>query len=332
MKRVTKRTATLLAALALFAAPVAAVALNGGFAGPVFGIATAPNGDILVADAGAGIAESDGTVDIPLPGVTSIAPIGRSSLWVTRAGMDPESDSGQALLRVSQGNQEHIVNLFQFEATNDPDGAGVDSNPYDVASLGGQAALVIDAGGNDLLHVDRRGNVDLVYVFPDELASTQSLKDLAGCPFGPPFVCDLPAMIPAQSVPTSVAVGSDGYSYVGELKGFPAPTDESRIWRCDDSDCVIAFDGGFTSIIDLAFGPDGLLYVAEFDEQSWAAVEIFGAGVGGTINACDVDTTVCDEVATGIYQLTGITFGKDGTLYATQNTLFAPELITVPLP
>ena len=332
--RFNKRVAVLVAVFALFAAPTAAIAFNGGFAGPVFGIATAPNGDILVADAGAGIADADGTVDIPLPGVTSIAPIGRSSLWVTRSGEETEEDSGQALLRVSQGRQEQVVNLFQFEEDNDPDGAGVDSNPYDVASLGGGAALVIDAGGNDLLHVDRRGNVDVVFVFPDELVSTANIKDLAGCPAGPPFICDdLPGMIPAQAVPTSVAVGTDGYAYVGELKGFPAPTDESNIWQCDDDDCMELFDGGFTSIIDLAFGPDGLLYVAEFDEASWAAVEIFGAGDGGTINACDVDTLVCDEVATGINQLTGITFGKDGTLYATQNALTpAAEVIEVPLP
>lgn len=222
--------------------------------------------------------------------------------------------------------------MLEFEAVNDPDGAGVDSNPYDVASLGGDAALVVDAGGNDLLHVDRQGNVDVVSVFPDELVSTANIKELAGCPFGPTFVCDLPPMMPTQAVPTSVVVGSDGYSYVGELKGFPAPTDESNVWRCDDNGCDKAFDGGFTSIIDLTFGPDGKLYVAEFDEQSWAAVEIFGGGVGGTINACDVTTLACDEVATGIYQMTGITFGTDGTLYATQNTLFAPEVITVPLP
>ncbi|MEX2251019.1 MAG: hypothetical protein WD895_02970 [Acidimicrobiia bacterium] len=40
------------------------------------------------------------------------------------------------------------------------------------------------------------------------------------------------------------------------------------------------FDGGFTSVIDLAFYK-GRLYVAEFDEQGWAAVEIFQTGVGG---------------------------------------------------
>jgi hypothetical protein len=94
---------------------------------------------------------------------------------------------------------------------------------------------------------------------------------------------------------------------------------------------VKVFDGGFTSIIDLAFGPDGRLYVAELDEGSWAAVEIFGAVTGGTINACDLSTSTCEEVATGIQVLTAITFGKDGTLWATRNALTpgAAEVVAI---
>jgi hypothetical protein len=190
---------------------------------------------------------------------------------------------------------------------------------------------VVDAGGNDLFRVDRQGNVEVLAIFPDELVSTANIKELAGCPAGPPDICGLPELLPAQAVPTSVAIGPDGYYYVGELKGFPAPTEESRIWKvapnassaeCGSSpDCVLVFDGGFTSIIDLTFGPDGSLYVAELDEASWAAVEILQAPTGGTINACDVATPTCGEVASGIPILTAITFGKDGTLWATRNAL-----------
>jgi hypothetical protein len=138
-------------------------------------------------------------------------------------------------------------------------------------------------------------------------------------------------MIPGQAVPTSVAVGPDGYYYVGELKGFPAPTGASNIWRVapgaswaecgSSSDCVKVFDGGFTSIIDLQFGSDGQLYVAELDEASWASVEILGQVTGGTINKCDVTSLDCEVVADGIPVLTSITFGKDGSLWATRNAL-----------
>ena len=343
MRSVVSRIALIAAVVALFVLPTAAGAV-GGFASPLFGLATAPNGDILVADAGAGItAIRDGNVrsTISLPFATDVAPIGRKSFWVTTTGEDPEADSGQALYRVSKGKTRLIANLFEFEST-DPDGSGVDSNPFDVASLGGRAALVADAGGNDLLKVNNKGKVKLLALFPEEVVSTENIKELAGCPASGADLCFLPPAMPAQAVPTSVAVGPDGYYYVGELKGFPAPTGASNIWRvapgasaavCGVSpDCVKVFEGGFTSIIDLSFGPDGRLYVVEFDEASWAAVEIFGTPTGGTVNACDVVTLVCDEVATGIPIITAITFGKDGSLWATKNALIPPlaEVVQIP--
>lgn len=313
-----------------------------GFTSPLFGLATAPNGDILVADAGSGIATLEGYNEVSLPGITDISTLGRGATWASvGAGADPETDSGQALYRTSQGNTRLIANLFDFEESNDPDGAGVDSNPFDVQSIGGNAALVADAGANALLKVSNQGNVEVVATFPDQLVSTSNIKSLVGCPTDND-ICQLPPEIPAQSVPTSIAIGPDGYYYVGELKGFPAPTNASSIWRvspdangvvCGSSPkCVKAFDGGFTSIIDLAFNTSGKLFVAELDEQSWFAVEVLGGGAGGTINDCDVSTASCTEEATGIPILTAITFGTDGSLWATQNALIpgSAEVIQVP--
>lgn len=331
----------------LFGLPIFAFATGAradDFASPLFGLTTAPNGDLLVADAGAGVVVFDGepTLDIELPGITDISTIGRRALWVTRTGTEGEDDSGQALLRVARGRTRMIANLFEFEDSYDPDGAGVDSNPFDVQSLGGRSALVVDAGANDLLWVNNQGAIDVLAVFPDALVSTANIKDLFGCPAGPPDICGLPGQIPAQAVPTGVTIGPDGYFYVGELKGFPAPLGESRIWRvspaadwaeCGASpDCTVVFDGGFTSIIDVAFGPDGQLYVVEFDEASWAAVEIFGTPTGGTINACNLDTMVCTEVATGLPIVTAITFGKRDGLWATINALIPGAATVVEIP
>lgn len=311
----------------------------GGFEGPLFGLATAPNGDLLVPDAATGVLTiRNGAIasTIPLAGVTDVDPIGRGSLWaVTGAGDDATTDSGQGLHRVAVGNSRMLVNLFAFEVAQNPDGNDPpDSNPFDVQSAGGRAALVADAGGNDLLRVNNQGDVEALALFPDELVSTANAKDLAGCPDPSPgseFVCDLPEAIPAQPVPTSIALGPDNSIYVGELKGFPAPTDESNIWRvapgassseCGASpDCVKVFDGGFTSIIDLAWGPDGLLYVVELDEASWLSLEGVGTPLGGTINACDVAAGTCVDVVTDVPIVTAITFGKDGSLWATRNAL-----------
>ncbi len=263
-------------------------------------------------------------------------------MWATKGITGaPGDNTGQALYRVSNGRVRLIADLYDFEATHNPDGQNIDSNPFDVASLGGRAALVADAAANALLRVDNQGHVGVVAIFPPELVSTANVKGLVGCPAGPPNLCGLPDMIPAQAVPTSIAIGPDGYYYVGELKGFPAPTNASNVWRiapdasgavCGSSpDCVKVFDGGFTSIIDLAFNAAGVLHVVELDEQSWFALEI-GGGSGGTINACNVTTLSCSEVATGIPMLTAITFGRGGTLWATQNALIpgVADVIQVP--
>jgi hypothetical protein len=147
-------------------------------------------------------------------------------------------------------------------------------------------------------------------------------------------------MLPAQGVATSVAIGPDGSYYVGELKGLPAPTGESRVWKikpdahhaqCGVSpDCEV-FADGFTSIIDLTIGPDGTLYVVEFDEASWLAAE-FGQGIGGSVNACDTSTGTCTEIATGLPLVTAATVGKDGRVSVVINALIpgAAAIRTLP--
>jgi hypothetical protein len=317
-----------------------------GFSGPLFGLATGPNGELLVADTGAGVVTQDGssTAMPALPGITDIGVLGRGSVWATRTGTIPGQDTGQGLYRLSNGKARLIVNLFAFELANNPQPTGaLESNPFDVQPLpGGDTALVADAAANDLLRVDTEGHVDVLAVFPNALVSTANVKSLVGCPAGPPSLCNLPAQIPAQPVPTSVAIGPDGWYYVGELKGFPAPTGASRIWRvapwaswadCGNSaDCQVVFDGGFTSIIDLAFGPDGLLYVVELDEASWFAIEVLGHPTTGTINACDVGTHACLPLATGLASPTAITFGKDGKLWSTANAVVPPLASVVEIP
>ncbi len=304
---------------------------EGEFAGPLFDLAAAPNDVILVADAGAGISSMFGKNQIALPGVTSVAPVGTGTMWATTGPVTgpPTTDAGQGLHIIGKGRKEMVANLFAFESANNPDGADVDSNPYSVLATNSRFAVVADAGANDLLRVDNKGNIEVMAIFPSEIVSTENIKDLA-CPESE-NICNLPEMMPAQPVPTTVVMGPDGYYYVGELKGFPAPTGESNIWKispnaseamCGTSqDCVKAFDGGFTSIIDLAFDENGILYVAELDAQSWYAVEFLDSFAGGNIKACNPETMECEVIATGIPILTAITFDKDGRLWATQNAL-----------
>jgi hypothetical protein len=343
--RVLRMTATS-AVLAVVAAGGVHAARSYEFATPIFKLAVAPDGSLLVADAGAGIVElrnGIGSLVAELAGVTDVGPIGRSDMFALRGG-GPGLTTG-ALFRVSRGSTRLIANLYQFEADRNPHPTAVDSNPFDVEVLNGGDALVADAGGNDLLIVDQNGRVDWIAVFPDETVSTANIKSIAGCPAPPPelaFVCGLPPSLPAQPVSTSVAVGPDGAYYVSELKGFPAPTGRSRIWRVEPGarhancatspECSIVATG-FTSIVDLTFGPDGILYVVEIDEASWAAVE-FGLGsLGGTVNACNPTTWACSVVASGLPIPIGAAVDRRaGEVYVTINALIPGAAQVIKLP
>jgi hypothetical protein len=310
MHRTAGRVAAILltvAAVTAGLAPSAAAGVAYEFKGPVFGIAAGAGDVIFAADYGAGVVRFEGgsgELIVELPKVADIAPVDDSRMWAI---------AGRKLYTIEDGEATFLKGLGKFEKTVNPDGGEVDSNPFDVTTFGPKRALIADAGANAVLVANRKGGLDWVVTLPDEVVPTDNIKALAGCPGGPADVCDLPDEIPAQPVSTSVAIGPDGAYYVSELKGFPAPLGLSRIWRvepgtkhvhCDadatDSPCTLVADG-FTSIVDLTFGPDGTAYVTEIDEASWAAVEIYNDGmVGGTVNACDPDTWTCTEAATDL--------------------------------
>jgi glucose/arabinose dehydrogenase len=297
---------------------------------PTFGLAAAPDGSWLVADTGSGIFNlRKGQTQwlASLPGATDVGVLGVGSMFALTS---PGFGGDGHLYRVSRGSVRAIADISGFEAAVNPDGGAIDSNPFDLAVLSGGTVVVADAAANAIVVTDMQGNVDWIATLPDQLVSTANLKQLAGCPgSGAPF-CNLPAMLPAQGVATSVAVGPDGYLYAGELKGFPAPTGYSRIWRidpqarhvvCGASPHCVEVASGFTSIIDLAFAPDGSLYVTEFDEASWAAIEIFGAPTGGTVNRCNITTWTCAQVATGLLMPSAVAVRKDGQAAVLFNAL-----------
>ena len=70
------------------------------------------------------------------------------------------------LLALRHGSLSVVADITGFEAAHDPDGMGVDSDPYAVLVVpGGQ--LVADAAGNDVLFVDMRGHIRVFHVFPN---------------------------------------------------------------------------------------------------------------------------------------------------------------------
>ncbi len=293
--------------------PTAAQADPTFYASPMFGIDTAPGGQLLVADAGRGIVDADtGALVAPLPGVTDIAPIGQGDLLALTSTFAPGTHG--ALYRVSKGSVRKLADLQQYEVQNDPAGDGTveGSDPFDLARLAGGKTLIADAAGNDLLVADDTGTIDWVATFPEQDGE--------------------------QAVPTSVVIGPDGAYYVGELTGFPATPGISRVWRvapgtrhahCATSPACSVVVTGRTSIIDLAFGPDSKLYVAQLDDASWLAVE-GGGGVGGSVHACDVATGACQTVVSHVPILTSIAF-RGSTLWGSIWALVPGLADVVPL-
>lgn len=298
---------------------------------PLFGLDAAPDGSLLAAVASAGVTsirKGNSKLLAELPGVSGVAAVGVGEAYaVTGGSEDPNLlfPTSRKLFRASNGRVREIADLWAFEQAVNPDQVWndgpvpLDSNPFNVVALNGGAVLVADAAANDILHVDRNGNVDWVAVLTP--VSTP----------GP------------QPVATSIAVGPDGAYYAGELTGFPGTPGLSRIWRiaagsrhvlCPSTACTLVADG-FTSIIDLAFGPDGTLYVVEFDEASWLAVSGggFAPVAGGTVNECDVGTGACTVLASGLSLPTAVTVDRDGTVWIAEH---APVLFAVatvrPLP
>jgi hypothetical protein len=317
----------------LIATPATALpVLTDDFAGPLFGVSTirdAPG--LVVADAGAGIVRvrrQRTTLLAELPGVVDVAPVRNGGIHALTG--EPDAN----LYWYKDGRLRERADIGAFEAAVNPDGGEIHSNPFDVDARGRSFAVVADAGGNALLSVDARGDVDWIASFPSEVVSTANAKRLVGCPEGPDDICGLPSEIPAQPVPTSVEIGPDGAYYVGELKGFPAPRRESRIWRvepgahhavCGESARCQVVGDGFTSIIDLSSGPRGVLYVTELDEASWFAAEM-GAGVGGSVNACRVTGSGldCERIARGLTMPTA-TAASERRVVATVEALIPGE-------
>jgi len=333
--RLGRRIAVLAALAGFVLVPTTAQADTSFYESPLFGITAKPNGVLLVADSGQGIVNGDtGALVAALPAATDVAARASGGLWATTSG----DEGTQKLFFVQRGTITEVADLGEFEERHNPHPDFVESNPFDVADLAGSAAVVADAAGNSLLMVrdsnnpssDISSRVKVVAILPNELVSTANIKKIAGCPAGPPDICDLPPMIPAEPVATSVAVGPDGAYYVGELKGFPAPKGESRVWRiepdarnarCGQSPkCTVALDG-FTSIIDLAFGPDGRLNVAQLEDESWFALEFAdgASAVGGSVHACNLATKACQTVVDGVPMLTAIAYRGSrlwGTIWA----------------
>ncbi|CAN5618359.1 hypothetical protein BH18ACI3_BH18ACI3_19480 [soil metagenome] len=201
--------------------------------------------------------------------------------------------------------------LGAYEAASNPAGDEVDSNPYGVLALAGKTVYA-DAGGNALNQISARGRVSTLGTFPDRMV------------LAPPFL-ELPpgTLIPMDTVPTSIAQGPDGNFYVGQLTGFPFPVDDANVYRVPaNGGAAEVAAGGFTAVIDVAFGSDGSMYVLELAKNGLLAAFIDGDWAGALIRVAPDGTRT--EIAAGMLTAPGgVAVGSDGALYVTNNSIFS---------
>jgi DNA-binding beta-propeller fold protein YncE len=208
----------------------------------------------------------------------------RLSLAYTSSNAD-HSTTRLTILRA--GRKTVVANLSRFERIHNPDGriqygvahpskcvrnaltkAGIpvnytgqiDSHPYAVTALRGGAWAVADAGGNDLVKVDRTGHVTLLSVLPrqalhvtPQFAAAQHLPD---CVIGITYYF--------EAVPTDVEIGHHGELLVTTLPGgIGVAGSVYRIdrWTGKPSRIATGFDGA----TNLAVDRWGHVFVAEIN-------------------------------------------------------------------
>ena len=124
-------------------------------------------------------------------------------------------------------------------------------------------------------------------------------------------------------VPTSIAA-RDGSLFVGNLNLFPIDPQWARILtisRSDDFDDVppglapasghriVSSKAGFTTVVAVDFGPDGLLYVLELSDGAGFPTP----GLGKVVRV--LHSGAIEDVVTNLSVPAGMTFGPDHRLY-----------------
>ena len=207
----------------------------------------------------------------------------------------------------ASGKWKVVADIALHEFDENPAGGPLDSNPYGVlAEPGGR--LVVDAGANALLSAAPNGKIQTLSVFPPQANPI--------FPFGPPNV---------EAVPTSVARGPDGALYVGQLTGFPFVPGLAKIYRVNPGQSPVVHCSGFTAIVDIAFGPDGSLYVVEHATGGF----VFPPDSGKLSRVAP--NCARTTLLSGLDRPTSVAVGNDGAIYVTNHgtTVGAGEVLMI---
>ena len=195
--------------------------------------------------------------------------------------------------KLKQGGWSLFADVLANEATANPDGTDIDSNPVGIAR-DGEGYLVADAGGNALVRASHKGTFTTITSLPP------------GSALAPPFLGLPPGtQIPTDAVPTSVVQGPDGAYYLTQLTGFPFEKGDANIWRVTPGQAPTVYASGLTNLTDLAFADDGSLYAVQI------SVEGLLNGPIGALVKINPGSDTHETIAGGLFAPYGVALRGD---------------------
>jgi len=261
--------------------------------------------------------EAVGPSDIAITGSQKfVMSIGLGGSDQFRAAFGPQGVLLGTLVegKLKQGGVSLFADVVANEASANPDGTDIDSNPVGLVR-DGEGYVLADAGGNAVVRASHRGTFTTVTALPP------------GSALAPPFLGLPPGtQIPTDAVPTSVVRGPDGAYYISQLTGFPFEVGDSNIWRIVPGQAATVYASGLTNVTDLAFGPGGVLY----------AVEIASGGLlNGPIGALKKIApggSQHETVLGGLFAPYGVAFGNGSAYLSTCGVCVGGgQVIRIPL-
>lgn len=226
-----------------------------------------------------------------------------------------EGDIGGKVWKVGEdGTPQEIADLLAYEASANPDGGLLDSNPNGIAVGADGSIYVADAGANALVMIDPAGTPSTVAVFPDTMVEAPAMPEGEGAEGAEGAEAAEGAeggMMPMQQVPTSVVLGDDGAVYLTFLRGFPFAPGSAWVARVVPGEDPTVYAEGFTNAIDAAFASDGTLYVLEMFTNSMLSGDPTG-GLWSVPPGGGEATLVASE---GLITPGGIAISADDEIY-----------------
>ncbi len=214
-----------------------------------------------------------------------------NSIWLVFGGSDDKSliyddcviEVDKTTLRVM-----NYIDLYTYEATQNPDGNEINSNPFNLAWGPDGLLYIIDAGANTIYSWTKAAGLKVFHTWP------------------------------ADPVPTAMSFASGGDYYVSFLgQGIAPNAGHIEHWSADGQKLIETF-GNLNAVTDVAVGKDGGVYavqLAQFGDQG---------PVPESGSVVKVDKASATVIADSLNTPFALAQAPDGSWAVSINTVFSP--------